>query len=170
MRKIILLLILLLSSVNLNAQDNGWIINKDINIPPGFVDYIVPGHDQQMKSIRDLYYLHYGWKDFYATLWDVYMPMSIIWADTGCDSRYQDYKNGIRKVLTDGRYIDAEGYVSSHMGGGMGHIGGWPFPLWTQSQGIGWQFSYTGIVYREKHGIHTTTNIDGWIIEAEQLN
>jgi len=104
-----------------------------------FPDFIVPGYEDEMKSLRKLFYHHYLFVPG-STLWDNYIPQCILWPDTGDDPRNKKFINGIRDLL-ESRYFDPEGYISSHQHIGLAHPQGWPFPVPAQFDGFCWSFS-----------------------------
>src|SRR5688572_22331607 len=101
-----------------------------------FPRFVVPGHDGAMKSLRNLYWLHYRNNGPMATLWDEWLPPATLWPATGDQLKMRERW---ARALSS-RHIDAEGYVSTHQHDGTGHAEGWPFPLWHQGKGMGWHF------------------------------
>ncbi len=113
-------------------------------IPDDFPRFIVPGHEQQMESLRALFWLHYQPAGPLIPLWDEWMPMSTLWPARGSAHDLQAMRKRWASALRS-RSINAEGYVHTHQHDGLAHAEGWPFPLWTQAGGVGWHFRGTGI-------------------------
>ena len=122
-----------------------------------FPRFIVPGREEAMAALNALHRLHFppAWLDYphrdpaagLCTLWDEWLPGPCLWADTAgllvCGG-----KAGIAVRLKNSflhKFIDAEGYVSTHQHEGIGHVHGWPFPYWIGSPGaVGAHFSDAG--------------------------
>src|SRR5215831_3695463 len=109
--------------------------------PPDFPTFTVPGHEKEMSTVRDLFWLHYPGSGPKATLWDEWLPDASLWpaVSTGnySDKMRQDWKDTLNS-----RIIDSEGYVATHQHGSIAHQLGWPFPFWNQGRhGCGWHFS-----------------------------
>jgi len=47
----------------------------------------------------------------------------------------------------------------------FGHPEGWPFPLWTQSAGIGWHFVKDNV-----YGFPITIDVQNWKLTHENSN
>lgn len=160
------IIITLLSSCSLAAKEELG-LNPIDQIPAGFPEFRVPGAEKEMAAMRQLFYHHYLYVDG-ATMWDAWIPGSLLWADTGSNPQHETLKNKIRNTLAS-RYIDPQGYVSTHQVLGLAHPYGWPFPLWLQSQGIGWQFAVTDLIQPEALGIKRTLTLDGWKLEGVKV-
>ena len=112
-------------------------------IPAGFPEFVVPGHDAEMASIRALFWHHYEPAVPLIPLWDAWMPMSTLWpaiSPEGLAAMRARWASALSS-----RPMDAEGYVLTLQHDGLGHAEGWPFPLWTQAGGMGWHFRGTGV-------------------------
>jgi len=132
------------------------------DIPEPFPRFDVPGHEVAMDRLREMFHLHHGPSSRpMATLWDAWLPMATLWADDGNAPAANSVRRTTRANLLN-RRIDAEGYVSTHQHRGLAHNEGWPFPLWTQAGGVGWNFSLAGQPYGTQFGIHRVENHDGW--------
>src|SRR2546430_4850176 len=167
----IIALLILLACINAGAEPR--------MIPDDFPRFIVPEHQKQMDSLRALYWLHYQNNGPQATLWDEWLPPATLWPAAGSGEALDDMRRRWSAALS-ARRIDDEGYASTHQHPGHGHAEGWPFPLWNQSGGIGWQFTFKDEHYRQESGLHTVdqkgfeprgiedggiTETDGWRIK-----
>ncbi|MCC6234665.1 MAG: hypothetical protein IT580_18630 [Verrucomicrobiales bacterium] len=127
----------------------------------------VPGLESEMKHLEH-------WLDSHrvtgpdTTLWDPWLPMSVLWPETTNAPSTSDLRATYRGRLLS-RRIDEEGYVSSQQHEGLGHREGWPFPLWTQSRGAGWHFSTAGLPYGPELGVRPATNTAGWTLEGFEV-
>lgn len=99
----------------------------------------VPGFEEDMRALDDLHALHHEAAFTPCTLWDAWLPMATLWAS---EKKREQY----RAALLD-RHIDEAGYVSMQQHRGLAHPGGWPFPTWHQSGGIGWHFTHADDAY-----------------------
>ena len=115
----------------------------DSAVPADFPSFVVPGHEQQMDLLRELYWLHYQPAGPLIPLWDEWMPMATLWPARGTGVELPAMRKRWAKALA-GRIINAEGYVHTQQHDGPAHAEGWPFPLWTQAGGIGWHFRTSG--------------------------
>lgn len=134
-------------------------------IPHDFPQFIVPGQEEEVARLRELFHLHYVPARPLATLWDAWIPMASLWPATTANLGEQHNRAQWRTALLN-RHISPEGYVSTHQHRGLAHNDGWPFPLWTQARGIGWHFSLAGEPYREREGVHRSTTLDGWQLDG----
>ncbi len=144
-------------------------------VPDDFPRFIVPGHEQEMNSLRRLFWLHYQPAGPLVPLWDEWMPMSTLWPAVGNGRELQSMRHRWAAALA-GRGMNAEGYIHTHQHDGLAHAEGWPFPLWTQAGGIGWHFRGTGIAgydgppateegWTLSHGRSAGIGPKGWEIE-----
>lgn len=144
-------------------------MNRAIAQPPAppddFPHFLVPGHEKELKSLRDLFWLHYPGAGPKATLWDGWLPAPSLWPAVGTN----DSMNQMRAqwiAALDGRIFDAEGYVASHQHPSIAHQLGWPFPFWGQGTGgAGWHFSFKDTIgegWRPKN----LSTIEGWTLEG----
>jgi hypothetical protein len=131
-------LVCLLSSLSFAAKPAA------LDVPAGFPRFVVPGHEKEMDSLRQLFWLHYRPAGPLITLWDEWMPMSTLWPAMGSGSDLQEMRHRWAAALA-GRGMNAEGYIFTHQHDGLAHAEGWPFPLWTQAGGMGWHFRGTGV-------------------------
>lgn len=113
-------------------------------IPADFPQFVVPGHEKEMDSLRRLFWLHYQPAGPLIPLWDEWMPMSTLWPAMGSGRDLQAMRVRWAGALA-GRGMNGEGYIHTHQHDGLAHAEGWPFPLWMQAGGIGWHFRGTGI-------------------------
>jgi len=103
-------------------------------IPRDFPQFIVPGHEKEMASLRLLYWTSYkaSRRPFYATPWDVWMVTPTLAVAPAPHKKGEpSICENWSKVLTD-RYIGPDGYVSTQQHISHAHDLGWPFPLWPQ--------------------------------------
>jgi hypothetical protein len=112
--------------------------------PDDFPRFIVPGHEAEMESLRNLFWLHYANAGPRITLWDEWLANSTLWPARGTGAELDAMRERWSQALS-ARVIDAEGYVLSQQHDGPAHAEGWPFPTWMQADGIGWQFHPIGI-------------------------
>ena len=117
-----------------------------MSIPNDFPSFRVPGHEKEMQSVRELFWLHNERNAPMATLWDQWMASPSLWPaleSTGfAENRRQAWINTLSN-----RIIDKDGYVSIHQHASIAHPLGWPFPFWQQGQGgMGWHFSFKDTV------------------------
>jgi len=122
----------------------------------------VPGHEKEFARIEELFRLHRVVGPD-TTLWDPWVPMSVLWLDTMAAPSTGTIRETYRTRLLQ-RRIDAEGYVSTQQHEGLAHSQGWPFPLWTQAGGVGWHFSLQGVPYNSGYGVLLSTNVDAWTL------
>jgi hypothetical protein len=152
--------------------------NPNAVVPDDFPQFVVPGHEAQMQSLRQLFWLHYQPAGPLIPLWDEWMPMSTLWPARGSGAELQKMRGRWATALA-GRSINSEGYVNTHQHDGLGHAEGWPFPLWTQAGGVGWHFRGTGIggydapaVTPEKWTVTRAmagdVNDQGWVIDLTE--
>lgn len=135
-------------------------------VPTDFPRFAVPGHEHEMDSLRQLYWLHYPTGGPLATLWDDWMPAPTLWPAVTAKDAMNSIRSRWRQALS-GRNMDAEGYVATHQHASIAHQQGWPFPFWALSpEGWGWHFSLQGL----SPAWHATTEKkqDGWTIVGGQ--
>lgn len=125
----------------------GWVGPPSPRVPHAFPDFIVPGHAREMGLLRRLFALHLPGARPVSTLWDVWLPMSSLWAAAEADLSRPRSPEQWSRALEAGRRISAEGYVSTHQHRGYGHSEGWPIPLYMQTGGVGFHFSTAGDVF-----------------------
>src|SRR6185437_3921102 len=106
------------------------------DIPDGFPQFIVPGHEKEMQSIRALFWHHFEGAG-------PLIPLSTLWPAISPE-KVRDMRARWASTLLS-RPMDAEGYVLTLQHDGTAHAEGWPFPLWSQAGGMGWHFRGTGI-------------------------
>ena len=109
-------------------------------VPDEFPRFVAPGQEAAMESLRQLYWLHYQPSGPLIPLWDEWMPMATLWPAMGSGDGLHTIRRRWAEALAS-RGINEEGYVHTHQHDGLAHAEGWPFPLWTQASGIGWQES-----------------------------
>ncbi len=144
-------------------------------IPEDFPRFVVPGHDQEMESLRALYWLHYEPAGPLIPLWDEWMPMSTLWPATAPGGDLDAMRARWAKALAE-RKMDSEGYVLTQQHDGPAHAEGWPFPRWMEAGGVGWHFRGTGVQgydapaatpegWTVSAGTGRDVNDKGWVVE-----
>lgn len=112
------------------------------NVPEDFPKFTVPGHEQQMVLLQDLYWQHYPGSAPKATLWDIWLPRPSLWPSYNAGSMRKEWSSTLSN-----RRFDAEGYVVTNQHASIAHQDGWPFPFWNQGRkGFGWHFSFHNTV------------------------
>jgi len=124
----------------------------------------VPGFEKELARLEDLYRRHRVIGPD-TTLWDAWLPMSVLWLDTTNPPALDTLRATYRERLLQ-RRIDAEGYVSTQQHEGLAHSEGWPFPLHTQAGGVGWLFTLQGVPYGAGFGIRPTTTVTNWVLSG----
>jgi hypothetical protein len=130
-------------------------------IPEDFPRFVVPGHEREMELMRRLFWLHYEPAGPLAPLWDEWMPNATLWPARGEGVEIGAMRQRWARALA-GRGIDSEGYVHTQQHDGLAHARGWPFPLWTQAGGMGWQFRGTGVAGYEA----PLVSPEGWKVDG----
>jgi hypothetical protein len=113
-------------------------------MPQDFPDFRVPGHEREMQSLRQLYWLHDEPAGPLIPLWDEWMPHATLWPARGEGEELQKMRGRWAAALA-GRGMSEEGYIHTHQHDGPSHAEGWPFPGWHITGGVGWHFRGTGI-------------------------
>lgn len=147
--------------------------------PADFPEFQVPGQEQTMKPLRDLYWLHYEGAGPKATLWDEWLSLAAFWPAVE-DRGLSDHMRQSWRDALSARILDADGYLATHQHASIAHQLGWPFPFYIQGQGgFGWHYSFRNTVdanWRPRD-LNTPgdwqlagakdggTNQDGWRIE-----
>lgn len=142
----------------------GYAAEAANEVPADFPVFNVPNHDQEMKTLRDLYYLHYPGSGPKATLWDEWLTGPSLWPAVETGNQMENFRNQWASVLASRRF-DAEGYVVTNQHNSIAHQDGWPFPFWKQGENTwGWHFSLEGV----PNGWHGTEvkKQDGWILQG----
>ena len=128
----------------------GWIalcffsVAHAASVPEEFPRFLVPGHEQEMESLRALFWLHYEPAGPLIPLWDEWMPMSTLWPATGPGAQLDTMSTRWAEALA-ARKMNGEGYIHTQQHDGPAHAEGWPFPRWMEAGGIGWHFRGTGV-------------------------
>jgi hypothetical protein len=133
-----------------------------MSIPSDFPQFQVPGHEKEMESVRELYWLHYPGAGPKATLWDPWLPTPSLWPAT--EGSMESMRQQWSDVLSN-RIIDKDGYVSVHQHASIAHPLGWPFPYWHGAPGgYGWHFSFKDTVggHWRPQNLSTT---EGWELD-----
>ncbi len=138
-RNLFLLILLFLFIPGLKAETDG-----NTPVPGQFPEFIVPGYEAEMASLRTFFYQQYQTSGPLIPLWDEWLPMSTLWPAAGKEDDTGNMRHRWRQTLRN-RFINGEGYVITQQHDGPAHAEGWPFPLWQQGNGVGWHFRSTGI-------------------------
>lgn len=135
------------------------------DVPDDFPRFVVPGHQAQMASLRELFWEHYSRRKGPAsTLWDEWLSGSTLWPAAEDGNLTHDMRADWRAALSS-RFIDNEGYVATHQHGSIAHQHGWPFPFWAAGGdgAWGWHFSLQAVP-PGWHGTQEKTQ-QGWTVE-----
>jgi hypothetical protein len=143
----------------------GFLHSARAQVPEDFPRFIVPGQEQSMQWLRELYWLHYQPAGPLIPLWDEWMPMSTLWPARGSGLELEQMRGRWASALA-GRGMSAEGYIHTHQHDGLAHAEGWPFPLWTQAGGQGWHFRGTGVGGYDA----TLCTPEGWVVTGGKSN
>lgn len=139
-----------------------------VSAPDDFPQFVVPGQDHAMASLRDLFYLHY--KEYHKrskpmpTVWDEWMSGASLWPAVHSAGMADKIDQAWADALST-RQIDPDGYVASHQHASIAHQQGWPFPFWQQGgPGTwGWHFSLRGVPHNWDGSPAMTQ--EGWTLE-----
>src|ERR1035438_2889826 len=101
--------------------------------PDDFPRFQVPGHQQEMATVRELFWLHYPGAGPKATLWDEWLTDASLWPAVSTDAKSDAMRQAWSATLS-GRILDPEGYVATHQHASIAHQLGWPFPFWNQGR------------------------------------
>jgi hypothetical protein len=132
-------------------------------VPSDFPEFIVPGHDAEMATLRALYWLHYQPAGPLATMWDEWIPSPTLWpaleSGNAMNTIRERWRNGFAT-----RIMEPDGYGATHQHPSIAHQHGWPFPFWAQGGpgAWGWHFSLQGVP-EGWHGTKEKTQ-EGWQI------
>ncbi|HYG36660.1 MAG TPA: hypothetical protein VEC99_17835, partial [Clostridia bacterium] len=114
--------------------------------PEDFPQFQVPGHEQDMTTLRSLFWLHYPGSGPKSTLWDEWLIDGALWPYVKTGGQADAMRRQWNEVLS-ARIIDPEGYVATHQHASIAHQLGWPFPSWNQGRrGCGWHFSFKNTI------------------------
>lgn len=128
---------------------------------PEKIEFVAPGHESEMQSLRTLFLRHDAGTLPKATLWDAWLVAPCL-ATASADSAAR--RSAWRQALLT-RDIDERGSVATHQHASIAHPRGWPFPFWQQGNGVGWHFSFHDTVgpgWRPDH----TVGLDGFTLEG----
>jgi hypothetical protein len=112
--------------------------------PEDFPQFLVPGREREMDSLRRLFWLHAEAAGPLIPLWDEWMPMATLWPARGEGPQLQEMRRRWAAALA-GRTMNAEGYIHTRQHDGPAHAEGWPFPRWMEAGGVGWHFRPLGV-------------------------
>lgn len=113
-------------------------------VPQDFPQFVVPGCETYMNSLRQMFWLHYQPAGPLIPLWDDWMPLATLWPARGTGAGLDAMRARWADALA-GRVMDADGYVLTMQHDGPAHAEGWPFPQWQKHGGVGWHFRGTGV-------------------------
>src|SRR5262249_24083144 len=88
--------------------------------PDDFPRFQVPGHEKEMDTMRELYWLHYPGSGPKATLWDEWLPDASLWPDISTGNQSDAMRQAWASTLT-ARIMDPEGYVATHQHQSIAH-------------------------------------------------
>jgi hypothetical protein len=135
-----------------------------MNVPDDFPRFHVPGYEKEMRTLRELFWLHYPGAEPLPTMWDEWLPGPGLGPAISTEGYSEKIRRQWRNALS-GRFIDPEGYVSCHQHASIGHQHGWPLPFWNQGVGgWGWHFSFKDTVPMPWRP-DTLSSQDGWLTE-----
>ncbi len=152
-----ILLLVLFTSLSVKAQ-----IKDDLNapsIPDDFPGFIIPGYEEEMESLRGLFWLHYEQAGPLIPLWDEWMPMSTLWPARGSNEQLEAMRMRWARALSS-RVMNTEGYIHTQQHDGPAHAEGWPFPKWTEVGGTGLAFQQDGRICRIRSTPGYTRELD----------
>ncbi len=134
-------------------------------IPDDFPQFQVPGHEKEMATVRELFWLHYPGAGPKATLWDEWLPDASLWPVISTENKSEAMRQAWSSTLT-GRILDPEGYVATHQHASIAHQLGWPFPFWNQGRrGCGWHFSFKNTIGPNWRP-HELSKTEGWKLDG----
>ncbi|HOE67069.1 MAG TPA: hypothetical protein PLO62_11140 [Candidatus Hydrogenedentes bacterium] len=114
----------------------------ETTIPPTFPEFVAPGNETELQSLRRLFWLHYPGSGPKATLWDEWLPNPSLWP--AVEGQSDTFRQEWRSTLSE-RILDSDGYLATHQHSSIAHQLGWPFPFWRQGRDTwGWHFSLKG--------------------------
>ncbi len=142
-----------------------FVLSSPAAPPDDFPKFQVPGHEKEMDSMRDLFWLHYPGAGPKATLWDEWLPDASLWPGVSTNNQSDAMRQAWASTLT-GRIMDPEGYVATHQHQSIAHQLGWPFPFWNQGRrGFGWHFSFKDTIGPNWRP-HDLSKPDNWKLDG----
>jgi hypothetical protein len=147
-------------------------------VPEDFPRFIVPGSEQDMDALRQMFWLHYQPAGPLIPLWDDWMPMATLWPARGAGTELMAMRARWASALA-GRVMNPEGYVLTMQHDGPAHAEGWPFPQWQKHGGVGWHFRGTGVPgydppaatpdgWQLSHAKAIEIDEQGWVLELTE--
>lgn len=116
-------------------------------IPETFPHFIVPGLDEDMTVLKDLFWGFYQNPIRGCTLWQDWMTYATLWPSlSAAQPETYDYRIFHRNFLLKADF-DEWGCVATHQHDSYAHRDGWPFPSFEHSmgKGAGWvKGNFTG--------------------------
>jgi hypothetical protein len=151
---------------------------EEAAVPSDFPQFIVPGHEREMESLRALFWLHYQSSQPLVPIWDEWLPNATLWPARGEGAERGAMRARWAAALA-GRRMNPEGYIESQQHDGPAHAEGWPFPTWMQAGGVGWHFRPIGVAGYEPPlatpegwklfgALGGAVNDRGWTIELKE--
>jgi hypothetical protein len=133
----------------------------ETTVPGDFPQFIVPGHEREMASLRSLFWQHYQSAHPLVPMWDEWLPNAMLWPARGEGAKLAAMRASWATALAS-RRMNAEGYIETQQHDGPAHAEGWPFPTWMQAGGIGWHFRPIGVAGYEA----PLTTSEGWKLKG----
>lgn len=109
-----------------------------IAVPDSFPKFIVPGREAEMQSLREMFFLHYSSARLSSLFNAHWMGEGLLWPAFNDPSVLNQRAWSAQRLLNV--RIMPGGYVSCEQHEGLGHPEGWPYPVYAQNGGVGWQF------------------------------
>ncbi|MBM3493321.1 MAG: hypothetical protein FJX72_03210 [Armatimonadetes bacterium] len=120
-----------------------WVGPISQRVSRWFPMYEIPGQERVADAVRRMFSLHVEGGRPQCTLWDGWQSLAGLWPVRGKDLNDDSVAQAWKQVLLS-RDISSEGYVATHFHRGFGHSKGWPIPLYMQTGGVGFHFSFAG--------------------------
>ena len=117
-------------------------IRPQITVPDDFPRFIVPGLQEKLDDLRELYWTHYERSTPAATFEDDWLPKPQLWPATNYQNRMGNIRKLWRESLTN-KGMDDEGYVFTHQHTSIAHQHCWPFPFWREDYPGTWGWHFT---------------------------
>jgi len=110
---------------------------EKMKIPKAFPHFTVPGMDEDMAVLKEMFWVFYQNPSRGCTLWQDWMTYAALWpALSATQSDTYDYRIFHRSFLLNANF-DEWGCVATHQHDSYAHRDGWPFPSFEHSMGKG---------------------------------